>query len=265
MSVAAIVALAHDLVITVGVYALSGFEVTPGDRHRRPDDPRLLALRHRRRVRQGAGEHQRTSAGTHQTYAEAANLAVNQTLVRSINTSIVALLPVGALLYVGVVTLGSGRAQGPRRWRCSSAWRPAPTRRSSSPRRCSCSSRSASPASGPATPGAEAPLAPRGRPVRRTCRCSREDMPIRDEPGTSSDRCRRRRGGAAATPTVGATGRCRRARPAGSRRASARRRPVRCPTRRRPGGRSRRGSRDRSAARAERDRRPDAARRHLDG
>jgi preprotein translocase subunit SecF len=45
---------------------------------------------------------------THQTYAEAANLAVNQTLVRSINTSIVALLPVGALLYVGAVYLGSG-------------------------------------------------------------------------------------------------------------------------------------------------------------
>ena len=42
------------------------------------------------------------------TYAEAANLAVNQTLVRSINTSIVALIPVGAILYVGVVQLGSG-------------------------------------------------------------------------------------------------------------------------------------------------------------
>jgi len=45
---------------------------------------------------------------SHQTYAEAANLAVNQTLVRSINTSIVALIPVGALLYVGAVQLGSG-------------------------------------------------------------------------------------------------------------------------------------------------------------
>ena len=42
------------------------------------------------------------------TYAEAANLAVNQTLVRSINTSIVALIPVGAILYVGVFQLGSG-------------------------------------------------------------------------------------------------------------------------------------------------------------
>jgi preprotein translocase subunit SecF len=42
------------------------------------------------------------------TYPEAANLAVNQTLVRSINTSIVALIPVGAILYVGAVQLGSG-------------------------------------------------------------------------------------------------------------------------------------------------------------
>jgi preprotein translocase subunit SecF len=42
------------------------------------------------------------------TYAAAANLAVNQTLVRSINTSIVALIPVGAILYVGAVQLGSG-------------------------------------------------------------------------------------------------------------------------------------------------------------
>ena len=42
------------------------------------------------------------------SYAEAANLAVNQTLVRSINTSIVALIPVGAILYVGAVQLGAG-------------------------------------------------------------------------------------------------------------------------------------------------------------
>ena len=45
---------------------------------------------------------------TVRTYDEAANLAVNQTLVRSINTSIAALLPVGAILYVGVTQLGSG-------------------------------------------------------------------------------------------------------------------------------------------------------------
>ena len=44
-----------------------------------------------------------------QTYAEAANLAVNQTLVRSINTSIVALIPVGAILYVGAVSSAPAR------------------------------------------------------------------------------------------------------------------------------------------------------------
>ena len=42
------------------------------------------------------------------TYADAANLAVNQTIVRSINTSIVALLPVGAILFVGVGILQAG-------------------------------------------------------------------------------------------------------------------------------------------------------------
>ena len=53
-------------------------------------------------------ENTKNLRSTHMTYAEAANLAVNQTLVRSINTSIVALLPVGAILYVGAVQLGNG-------------------------------------------------------------------------------------------------------------------------------------------------------------
>jgi preprotein translocase subunit SecF len=107
MSVAAIVALAHDIVITIGVYALSGFEVTPAT------VTGLLTIlgfslydtvvvfdkvrENTKKMRQGR-----------QTYAQLANLAVNQTLVRSINTSIVALLPVAAILYVGVATLGSG-------------------------------------------------------------------------------------------------------------------------------------------------------------
>ena len=107
MSVAAIVALAHDIVITIGVYALSGFEVTPAT------VTGLLTIlgfslydtvvvfdkvrENTKNLRQGT-----------RTYAQLANLAVNQTLVRSINTSIVALLPVGALLYVGIASLGSG-------------------------------------------------------------------------------------------------------------------------------------------------------------
>ena len=108
MSVAAIVALAHDLVITDRHLRPVRLRGHPGDGHRPADHPRLLALRHRGRLRQGAGEHQATCRQSRRTYAELANLAVNQTLVRSINTSIVALLPVGAILYVGVVTLGSG-------------------------------------------------------------------------------------------------------------------------------------------------------------
>jgi len=107
MSVGAIVALAHDLVITVGVYALSGFEVTPAT------VTGILtilgfSLYDTVVVFDKVRENTKNLARTRQTYAEAANLAVNQTLVRSINTSIVALLPVGALLYVGVVSLGSG-------------------------------------------------------------------------------------------------------------------------------------------------------------
>jgi preprotein translocase subunit SecF len=48
------------------------------------------------------------TAQTKRTYSEAANLAVNQTLVRSINTSVVALLPVGSILFIGAFLLGAG-------------------------------------------------------------------------------------------------------------------------------------------------------------
>jgi preprotein translocase subunit SecF len=107
MSVAAIVALIHDIVITIGVYALSGFEVTPAT------VTGLLtilgfSLYDTVVVFDKVRENTRTMRQGRRTYAELANLAVNQTLVRSINTSIVALLPVGAILYVSVVTLGSG-------------------------------------------------------------------------------------------------------------------------------------------------------------
>ncbi len=107
MSVAALVALAHDVVITVGVYALSGFEVTPATV---TGVLTILgfSLYDTVVVFDKVRENTKSLARTHKTYREASNLAVNQTLVRSINTSIVALLPVGALLYVGVVTLGSG-------------------------------------------------------------------------------------------------------------------------------------------------------------
>ena len=107
MSVAAIVALAHDVIITVGVYALSGFEVTPAT------VTGLLtilgfSLYDTVVVFDKVRENTKNLRAVRMTYPEAANLAVNQTLVRSINTSIVALIPVGAILYVGAVQLGSG-------------------------------------------------------------------------------------------------------------------------------------------------------------
>ncbi len=108
MSVAAIVALAHDLLITVGVYSLAKFEVSPAT-----ITGFLTILGYSLydtvvvfdKVRENT---RGITASTRRTYAEGANLAVNQTLVRSINTSIAALLPVGAILYVGVFQLGSG-------------------------------------------------------------------------------------------------------------------------------------------------------------
>ncbi|MEP6815823.1 MAG: protein translocase subunit SecF, partial [Marmoricola sp.] len=107
MSVAALVALAHDVTITVGVYALSGFEVTPAT------VTGLLtilgfSLYDTVVVFDKVRENTKNLRARKTTYAAAANLAINQTLVRSVNTSIVALLPVGAILYVGVTTLGSG-------------------------------------------------------------------------------------------------------------------------------------------------------------
>jgi preprotein translocase subunit SecF len=107
MSAAALVALAHDVVITIGVYALSGFEVSPAT------VTGILtilgfSLYDTVVVFDKVRENTKDLRATHTTYAEAANLAVNQTLVRSINTSIVALIPVGCILYVGAVQLGSG-------------------------------------------------------------------------------------------------------------------------------------------------------------
>jgi len=108
MSVAAVVALGHDLLITAGVYAWSGFEVTPAT------VTGLLTILGFSlydtvvvfdKVRENTRDVLTTKT---RTYSERANLAVNQTLVRSINTSITALLPVAALLLVGAAVLGTG-------------------------------------------------------------------------------------------------------------------------------------------------------------
>ncbi|MCO5996865.1 protein translocase subunit SecF [Actinoallomurus rhizosphaericola] len=108
MAVAAIIALAHDILITVGVYSLVQFEVTPSS------VVGLLtilgySLYDTVVVFDKVRENTRslTTSNT-MTYSQAANLAVNQTLVRSINTSIIALLPVAGLLFIGAGVLGAG-------------------------------------------------------------------------------------------------------------------------------------------------------------
>ncbi|MFN8077334.1 MAG: protein translocase subunit SecF [Kineosporiaceae bacterium] len=108
MALSALVALLHDLVLTVGIYAIVGFEVTPATvigfltilGYSLYDTVVVFD-----KVRENT-EHITTS--TRYTYAEAANLSVNQTLVRSINTSVVALLPVAAILFIGSLLLGAG-------------------------------------------------------------------------------------------------------------------------------------------------------------
>ncbi|AEE46156.1 protein translocase subunit SecF [Cellulomonas fimi] len=108
MAVAALIALFHDLIITAGVYAGVGWEVTPATvigfltilGYSIYDTVVVFD-----KVRENTAD---TLEQTRFTYAEKANLAVNQTLVRSINTSVVALLPVASILFVGAFVLGAG-------------------------------------------------------------------------------------------------------------------------------------------------------------
>jgi preprotein translocase subunit SecF len=108
MAFAGLVALLHDLVITVGIYALFGFEITPSSMigfltilgYSLYDTVVVFD-----KVRENTADAFRTKQTT---YARAANLAVNQTLVRSINTTVVALLPIAAILFVGFTMLGPG-------------------------------------------------------------------------------------------------------------------------------------------------------------
>jgi preprotein translocase subunit SecF len=111
MAVAALAALVHDIVVTAGVYSIVGFEVTPAT------VIGLLtilgfSLYDTVVVFDKIKENTRGLLGlTRRTYAEAANLALNQTLMRSINTSLIAVLPVLGLLVVGVGLLGVGTLQ----------------------------------------------------------------------------------------------------------------------------------------------------------
>ena len=108
MAATAIIAVIHDIIFSVGVYALFQFEVTPGDGHRVPHDPRVLALRHRRRVRQDPENQQPlTRDRPHRRTAEMVNRSLNAVLMRSLSTTIVALLPVLSLLIVGSLIMGA--------------------------------------------------------------------------------------------------------------------------------------------------------------
>jgi preprotein translocase subunit SecF len=108
MAIAAIVAVVHDVFITVGIYALVGFDVTPATiigfltilGYSLYDTVVVFD-----KVRENTKS---VAAVGKYTYSQAANLAVNQTIVRSANTSLIALLPVGSILFVGAGLLGAG-------------------------------------------------------------------------------------------------------------------------------------------------------------
>ena len=107
MAVAAVTALIHDLIITGGVYALVGFEVTPST---------VIAILtilgyslYDVIVVFDKVEEETTALATtgRATYQDAANLAVNEVVMRSFNTSLATLIPIGALLFIGAGLFGA--------------------------------------------------------------------------------------------------------------------------------------------------------------
>lgn len=108
MSAAALIALVHDLVITAAIYGSFGFEVTPAAvigfltilGYSLYDTVVVFD-----KIRENTIEVEHSESAT---FAERVNLAINQTLVRSINTSVVAVLPVATILFVGTMLLGAG-------------------------------------------------------------------------------------------------------------------------------------------------------------
>ena len=103
MSVSAIIGLVDVLVITIGVYALFGFEISPAAvigfltilSYALYDTTVVFD-----KIRENTSEDGEVSG---RTFGESVNLAVNQTLIRSINTTIVAILPTGAILFIGLI------------------------------------------------------------------------------------------------------------------------------------------------------------------
>jgi preprotein translocase subunit SecF len=111
MAMAAFIAMVHDLLVTVGVYSLFGFQITP--------DTVIAILTILGyslydtvvvfdRVRDNTGGILKSGD---MSYGEMVNLSMNQTLARSINTSLVAILPVLAVLLVGADLLGATTLQ----------------------------------------------------------------------------------------------------------------------------------------------------------
>ena len=107
-SLAAMSALIHDMLVTVGVYLVVGFEITPGTvigfltvMGYSLYDTIVVFDKVRENI-DGLTRQRRS------TFADQVQLAANQTLVRSINTSVVALLPIGSILAIGAFLLGAG-------------------------------------------------------------------------------------------------------------------------------------------------------------
>ena len=108
MSIEAMIALLHDMVITTGIYGAFGFEVTPAAvigfltilGYSLYDTVVVFD-----KIRENTEEVEFSETAT---FAERVNLAINQTLVRSINTTVVAILPVASILFIGAIVFGAG-------------------------------------------------------------------------------------------------------------------------------------------------------------
>lgn len=111
MSLAAVIGLFYVVALTAGIYGSTGFEVTPSAiigfltilSYSLYDTVVVFD-----KIRENAQDYHDDSS---RTFTEMVNLAINQTLVRSINTSMVGILPVGSILFIGAFLLGAGTLQ----------------------------------------------------------------------------------------------------------------------------------------------------------
>ena len=107
MAVAALATLLHDIILTIGIYALVGVQVTPA-----AVISLLTILGYSLydtvvvfdRITEDT---QRLGSSSSRTYSQAANTSLNHVLVRSLSTGVTSLLPVGALLFIGAQLLGA--------------------------------------------------------------------------------------------------------------------------------------------------------------